>query len=479
MKGKRLEIFVDELGRLALAQYDPKTGQKELSRVGDRAVELYIRSLSNSKVKQITTRSNAENKTEDLLVLFSDCGVVLRDTGKLAKYAKSLGAVLVPVKRGLENQSINVLSEEKKKANASRPAVTKKENGKEKKEESRKENSIDKKKSQQKRLSDKEEPSKNKPVESDLKVTRENKYVNQKIAVIITALVVFVVTAVAAYAPQIAELLGFKGEKGEEPDLPESSITSVEGETATPSSPVETTTPYTDVEEPSITPGEMDNTVQEVYEIVLDYEDLTDTPKAQFNRETYGDLISKYSKMYGLDPDLMMAISTQERDVHSDVMDKGGATGKMQLQNSVWVGATARAYNFETGKIDAVKVTKENIGVLDINIRVGCMYFANCLTYMNGNIPAAVQCYNFGYGNMEKVFKSYESESGKSKKEVLADVTDLGWLSHREVVEVGDPMYLEHVSQWLGNTKNITVQTREDGPISLVVTNQAKEKVMS
>lgn len=482
MKGKRLEIYVNKNGNLALEQYDPKTGQKELSRVGNRAVELYIRSLSNSKVKQITTRSDVENKTEDLLVLFSDCGVVLRDVGKLSKYTKSLGAVLAPVKRGLENQSIKVLYDEKKKANASGPTVTKKENSKEKKEkeESRKDSPSDKKEPQKERLSDKEEPSKNKPAESDLKVTRENKFINQKIAVIITALVVFALTALAAYAPQIAELLGFKGEKEPEPDLPESSITSVEGSVVTPSTPLEVTTSYATPEPtPSITPGEMDNPVQEVYEIVLDYENLTDTPKARFVRENYGDLITKYSEMYGLDVDIMIAIATQERGVHSDVMDKGGATGLMQLQNSVWVGATARAYNFETGKIDAVEVTKENIGDLDTNIRVGCMYFANCLNYMNGNIPAAVQCYNFGYGNMEKVFKSYESESGKSKKEVLADVTDLGWLSHREVVEVGDPMYLEHVSQWLGNTKNINVQTRGNGSVSVVVTNQEKAKVMS
>ena len=83
--------------------------------------------------------------------------------------------------------------------------------------------------------------------------------------------------------------------------------------------------------------------------IFIDYYDRSVNDKAQKTRELYGNIIEKYANMYGLDPSLVLALATQERGVHSSVMDRGGATGLMQIQNSIWVGKSVTAYNFEKG----------------------------------------------------------------------------------------------------------------------------------
>lgn len=205
--------------------------------------------------------------------------------------------------------------------------------------------------------------------------------------------------------------------------------------------------------------------------VILDYEDLSNTDKAIFAKEEYGSIIEKYANRYGLDPKLVLGIATQERGVHSTEMDRGGATGLMQIQNSVWLGNEISAYNFETGKYDKFVVTNDMIKDLDTNIQLGCMVFQNCLNYVNYNIPMAIQTYNYGIGNMKKVIDVYAGISGKTKEEVINNPNDIGWIEYRDIINVGDTNYLNHVLSWLGEENSVSVMRKDDTAVDLTISN--------
>lgn len=230
---------------------------------------------------------------------------------------------------------------------------------------------------------------------------------------------------------------------------------------------------------------EMDNNVietnktndQEVNYIMINYEDRSNTEKANKARYNYGDLVDKYAKMYGLDSKLVMAMATQERGVHSSVMDKGGATGLMQIQNSVWVGHTITAHNFNTNKDDSFKITASMLSDLNTNIMIGCMVLQNNLKSMNYNQLAAIQCYNMGYGSMQKILDCYSKATGRSKSSILNDAEDTGWLEYRSLIKKGDPKYLEHVLSWYGSNCNITSISDTGTKFCVNVSNNVQKKV--
>lgn len=209
------------------------------------------------------------------------------------------------------------------------------------------------------------------------------------------------------------------------------------------------------------------------YNLELEYIDNSGTDKVATTKELYGDTIDKYAKMYGLDSNLVLAIATQERGIHSTKMDSGGATGLMQVQNSVWVNEEISAHNFETGEVESFTVRKDMLSNVDTNIKLGCMILQNAMKNMDYNIVAAVQCYNMGYGNMSKILNAYASSQGLTKEEVLQDHNDYGWLGYRDLITVGDPQYVEHVFSWLGNTPDLSVMSTDNSVTSLSVRNTA------
>ena len=70
------------------------------------------------------------------------------------------------------------------------------------------------------------------------------------------------------------------------------------------------------------------NNINEDSELLeLDIEENTQNEKYLYCKNNYGDLITKYANMYGIDPKIAIAVFTHERGYHSDVMDSGGAIG--------------------------------------------------------------------------------------------------------------------------------------------------------
>jgi len=215
---------------------------------------------------------------------------------------------------------------------------------------------------------------------------------------------------------------------------------------------------------------------QQTTTVSVNYEDRSDTAKANKTQRYYGDMIEKYATIYGVDPALALAVATQERGVHSSEMDSGGATGLMQIQNSVWVGQFVQAYNFKTQKREKFLITSDNIKNLENNIKIGCMILQNAFEYMNYNPLAAVQCYNMGCGNMNKILTQYAKDENKTVEQVLNNIGDNGWLEYRNIVTQGDQEYIEHVLSWMGEDVNIK-NVKQDGTlVQMRVNNNFKSK---
>lgn len=192
-------------------------------------------------------------------------------------------------------------------------------------------------------------------------------------------------------------------------------------------------------------------TAKPSYDITIDYSNVTpDYSKLEYVKENYGDIIEKYANTYGVDPRIIIAIATQERGIHSPYMDRGGATGLMQIQNSVWIGNELTAFNYDIDDKETIIVTDKLLSSLEGNIKVGCMIFSDCMKQMKGNVFAAIQCYNMGQGNLNrKVFPNYCAACGKTREEVLGNPTDIGWLGCRRFVTQGDRYYLERILSYI------------------------------
>lgn len=185
----------------------------------------------------------------------------------------------------------------------------------------------------------------------------------------------------------------------------------------------------------------------------LQIEDETESEKANKTKELYYDIIEKYANMYGVSPSVILAIATQERGVHSDTIDQGGAIGLMQVQASVWDGKDLEVYNYDTNSKEKIHITLDNLRDVSFNIKVGCAIFQNYLKQMKNNYPLAIQSYNMGPSSVNKILNAYCLSCGKTYDEVI-NSDDLGWLSFRNSSYPGDSFYLEHVLRYDNNVKN-------------------------
>ena len=305
------------------------------------------------------------------------------------------------------------------------------------------------------------------------KVTRKNKHSGKRI--IATGLVLLSLGLVTIYGTSVKTT---KNEINPKPTI------SIEATAPTPTeAPLQNlwteptiNTPTIEVKpiQPEFIP---ETTIPEVKEeesiedsnyLYIEYNDRSNYEKVIKTRNLYGDLIQKYATMYGLDANLMIALATQERGIHSTEMDRGGATGLMQIQNSVWVGNSITAYNFETGQRETIKVTKERLADCETNIQIGCMIFQDMLRLNNYNILMALQSYNMGSGGVSIAVSSYAESIGCTRQDIVNDPNDCGWIYHRDLINFGDQKYIEHVLSYIGNDAHIEIY-KPDG--TLVVCN--------
>lgn len=208
--------------------------------------------------------------------------------------------------------------------------------------------------------------------------------------------------------------------------------------------------------------------------IEVDFEDRTDTEKFKVTKAYYKDIITRISKKYGIDPQIMLAIATQESGIHK-TDENTPAIGLMQIEKSVWIGETITAFNYESNSNESVYITKETLENLEFNIQVACMHFQKCLKDSKYNLPIAIQMYNYGYGNLNKTLKMCYNNIDLRNVELIEDNE---WLNYRENISAGDKLYLEHILSYIEDLDNIEIKTKNDSiNYSINNTNQIRYRI--
>ena len=201
------------------------------------------------------------------------------------------------------------------------------------------------------------------------------------------------------------------------------------------------------------------------------YEDRSNATNVA-NAKRYEDLFEKYANRYGLDKNLLIALAAQESSgEHYDNLREGKpAAGIMQIEKAVWVNSSITAYNFETGQMETVKITQDKLNDLESNIQIGSMILRYNLETNNYNIPLALQSYNFGQGNMNKVLRTCAELENIDEDSMRKNPTENAWLNYRAFLNTGDAKYVEHVFSYLGNDE-IKVQKRNNETVKVALAN--------
>jgi hypothetical protein len=193
----------------------------------------------------------------------------------------------------------------------------------------------------------------------------------------------------------------------------------------------------------------------------------------------YYDTISKYARMYGIDPELALAIACQERGVHSDEVDPGGGLGLYQIQVEggwSWDNKEIKAYNFTTNQYEIYTITKDNMRNVENNIKAGMMIFQDALRRNNYDVAKALQEYNFGPSGVQNAVDTCCEEQGLNK-DYFQDPNNLEWIEYRSP-KYGDSKYLENVLQYLPSNTALTF-LMPDGEQIVVMYKSEKELTMN
>lgn len=209
-------------------------------------------------------------------------------------------------------------------------------------------------------------------------------------------------------------------------------------------------------------PQEKNNINEDSELLELDIEENTQNEKYLYCKNNYGNLITKYANMYGIDPKIAIAVFTHERGYHSDVMDPGGAIGLCQVQLDVWDYKDVKAFNFETNSWETYHIKEENIKNLEQNIKAGVMILQESLRQVSYIILQGVQNYNYGLGNLNVAFR----QSGLNADE-LNEQNNKEWMQYRDLIKGGDPLYIEHVFQYVPSDSDLHFKTPDGKDINL------------
>lgn len=125
----------------------------------------------------------------------------------------------------------------------------------------------------------------------------------------------------------------------------------------------------------------------------------------------YEDLILKYSKEYGVNPNLVAAVIKAESKYNEKANSPKGAMGLMQIMPDTgkWIAETIGVENFNT----------EMLWDPELNIKMGTWYLNNLSEEFNGDILLIIAAYNGGSGNVTKWLNNEEySKNGKELTDI-------------------------------------------------------------
>lgn len=101
--------------------------------------------------------------------------------------------------------------------------------------------------------------------------------------------------------------------------------------------------------------------------------------------EKINEAVNKYSEIYGVDKNLILAIIKQESNFDKNAISEAGAKGLMQLMD----------FNLDNYGVS-------NAYDIEENIEAGVKHIKYCLDKFSGNVEMALMAYNAGEGTMER-----------------------------------------------------------------------------
>lgn len=216
----------------------------------------------------------------------------------------------------------------------------------------------------------------------------------------------------------------------------------------------------------------------------LDIEDNSRNEDIIPIQQQYGDLCVKAGNKWGISPDILIGLLTQE--------SHGNETNLMQIEFDAWKDQILNVYNYEDDNWIKVvltdhpqdfnncdiRITKEELNNEYTNVATAAMLLNHSINLLKTtNIFAVLEYYNKGHGNFYTNMNAYENATNKSIDEVLASSTDTSFIDYSYVCDAGDPNYVCNVMQYVPNKSNggIYFYRIVDGEPKLVNINLNKD----
>lgn len=225
--------------------------------------------------------------------------------------------------------------------------------------------------------------------------------------------------------------------------------------------------------------------------INMSYNDNFDEVKFRHTKDNYYDNIIERATRWGISTNLMLSLGAQESG--------GYDPNLMQVQFNSWHDQPITLYNFEKEKYETIILTntpekyanKRNVQLISeeellnpkTNISVACIILRYSFEQMDHNMIAAIQAYNFGVSNMKAVLRETAKNENCSVADLLSNQNNTEFLKYRNIIEVGDSEYVEHVFRFLQDSSEpISIryidEQGEEQETSIIVNNEKSTRTL-
>lgn len=158
--------------------------------------------------------------------------------------------------------------------------------------------------------------------------------------------------------------------------------------------------------------------------------------------DNFGDYIAKYSKMYGVDPNVvagLIMVESPDYDINNDY--DYHKIGLGQYKGEYFDNDTFKTYNYITNEIESYTVHVENLYANpEEQIKMICITIATSAKDYNYNLAAILEHHNKGCGSVSTSLESIMNEKGYQSKDDVLKYEDQNEII-KHMPELGDPRY--------------------------------------
>ena len=201
----------------------------------------------------------------------------------------------------------------------------------------------------------------------------------------------------------------------------------------------------------------------------------------------YRDYAERIGAKWGVSPNLVLAILTQETH--------GQETNLMQINFDTKKDEVYTVYNFQTNeyckyvltdnpskyKSDVTTITRQDLTNPFTNMSVAIIYYRSVLsTYANNNPIAAIEVYNKGPRNFDININAATNNTGLSRDQLLNNIENPIYLDYSYACNAGDPKYVPNVLQYLNGDMIISLVDENNNitEVKCVINKTKKEELV-